>query len=196
DAQLVIARAYGFESWPKLKAFVEGATIRRLVEEVRAGNLDDVRAMLNVRPELARMSIDNLPVVLHAVLVRSPEMVRILMAHGADPGVHAHHGRTPLDVAAHRWYRTDTQRFENVAALLLGHGAPMTAAAAAALGDADWLRARHAEGRLSDQNDGSGGLLRISVTHDRSGILELLLDVGFDPDERVRLSEGDDVPFT
>jgi hypothetical protein len=24
DAQLVIARAYGFESWPKLKAYVEG----------------------------------------------------------------------------------------------------------------------------------------------------------------------------
>ena len=38
DAQLVIARAYGFESWPKLKAFVEGATVRRLVEAVRAGN--------------------------------------------------------------------------------------------------------------------------------------------------------------
>jgi hypothetical protein len=37
DAQLVIARAYGFESWPKLKAFVEGATVRRLVEAVRAG---------------------------------------------------------------------------------------------------------------------------------------------------------------
>ncbi len=28
DAQLVIARAYGFESWPKLKAFVDGATVR------------------------------------------------------------------------------------------------------------------------------------------------------------------------
>src|SRR5207302_1130269 len=32
DAQLVIARAYGFESWPKLKAFVDGATARRLVD--------------------------------------------------------------------------------------------------------------------------------------------------------------------
>ena len=26
DAQLVLARAYGFESWPKLKAFVDGAS--------------------------------------------------------------------------------------------------------------------------------------------------------------------------
>src|SRR5205814_2115390 len=84
DAQLVIARAYGFESWPKLKAFVNGATVRRLVDAVRAGNVTDVRAMLTVRPELARMSIDNLQVVHHAVLARAPEMVRILMANGAN----------------------------------------------------------------------------------------------------------------
>jgi ankyrin repeat protein len=305
DAQLVIARAYGFESWPTLKAFVEGATVRRLVQAVRAANLDEVRAMLKVRPELARMSIDNLQVVHHAVCARSPEMVRILMRHGAnahdgvyphrdattahaialqrgyeeivriideeeqkrrdttsgmpnapaandlfraiasgdtdraialmeenparvhtrhipseasplhmaaqglngrlvvwlldhgaDPAVRAHHDVTPLDVAAHRWYQTDTLRFENVATLLLGRGAPMTAAAAAALGDAEWLRSMHTEGRLSDRNDGSGGLLRIAVTHDRPRILELLLDCGFDPDERIRLHDGDDAPFT
>src|SRR5262245_49372491 len=40
DAQLVIARAYGFESWPKLKAFVDGVTVRRLIEAVRAQNAD------------------------------------------------------------------------------------------------------------------------------------------------------------
>lgn len=30
DAQLVLARAYGFDSWPKLKARVDGVTIGRL----------------------------------------------------------------------------------------------------------------------------------------------------------------------
>jgi ankyrin repeat protein len=305
DAQLVIARAYGFESWPKLKAFVDGATVRRLVDAVRAGNMNDVRAMLKARPELARMSIDNLQVVHHAVLARAPEMVRILMAHGAnardgvyphrdattahaialqrgyddivriieaeeqnqrnaksglpnapaaddvfraiasgdtdraialmdenplrihtrhipsevsplhaaaqaldralvawlldhgaDPRTRMHHELTPIDLAAHRWYRTDTRRVEAVARLLLDRGALMTPAAAAALGDADWLRARHAAGTLADQNDGSGGLLRIAVTHNHSEILDLLLDFGFDPDERVRLHDGDDAPFT
>ena len=29
DAQLVLARSYGFDSWPKLKAFVDGVTVRR-----------------------------------------------------------------------------------------------------------------------------------------------------------------------
>ncbi len=305
DVQLVLARAYGFESWPKLKAFVDGATVRRLVDAVRAGNLEDVRAMLNVRPELARTSTANLQVVHHAVLARAPEMVRILMAHGAnardgvyphreattahaiavqrgyrdiariieeeeqrwrdvwsgmhhtpaaddlfhaiasgdhgsaialmeadpariharhvptaatplhaaaqgldsrlagwlldhgaDPGARAHHDLTPLDVAAQRWYRADTRRFAEVAKLLLRCGAPMTPAAAAALGEADWLRAAHAEGGLTNPVEDSGGLLRIAVTHDRPEILELLLDWGFDPDERVRCDDGDEPVFS
>ena len=42
DAQRVIARAYGFASWPKLKAFVDGANIRRFAEAVQAGDLTQV----------------------------------------------------------------------------------------------------------------------------------------------------------
>jgi hypothetical protein len=39
-AQLVLARAYGFESWPKLKALVDvdGATVSQLTAAVRAGD--------------------------------------------------------------------------------------------------------------------------------------------------------------
>src|SRR5262245_16610915 len=46
DAQLVVARSYGFESWPKLKAYVDGVTVKRLAEAIRAGDLAQVRAML------------------------------------------------------------------------------------------------------------------------------------------------------
>jgi ankyrin repeat protein len=305
DAQLVIARAYNFASWPKLKAFIDGATIKRLVDAVGARDLDAVRALLKVRPELARMSTDNMQVVHHAVLTRSPEMVRILMQHGAhardgvypyrdattayaiavqrgydeivriieeeeqkqrdaasgivnappsedvfrailsgeadraivllqedparirtrhvptgasplhaaaqaldvklvewlldhgaDPNARAHEDVTPLDRAASRWYQTDTDRVAAIAALLMTRGGMMTPAAAAALGDVEWLRKRHADGTLRDLNDGSGGLLRIAVTHDRPDVLELLLDWGFDPDARIRLSEDDDAPFS
>ena len=52
DAQLVLARAYGFRSWPTLKAFVDGVTVRRLVEAVRAGDADAVRSMVARRPEI------------------------------------------------------------------------------------------------------------------------------------------------
>jgi ankyrin repeat protein len=98
----VIARAYGFESWPKLKAYVEGATVRRLVDLVRAGHLDETRAMLKVRPELARMGIDNLAVIHHAVLRRSAELVRMLMAHGANAreGVYPHRDATTAHAIA------------------------------------------------------------------------------------------------
>src|SRR6478735_6275842 len=52
DAQLVIARAYGFDSWPKLKAFVDGATVSRLMEAVRGGDLTRTAALLRARPEI------------------------------------------------------------------------------------------------------------------------------------------------
>src|SRR5262245_60168715 len=39
DAQLVIARAYGFDSWPKLKAFVDGVTVSRLRDAIIANDL-------------------------------------------------------------------------------------------------------------------------------------------------------------
>jgi hypothetical protein len=55
DAQLVLARAYGFESWPKLKAFVDGATVSRLIAAVRAGDMAQTRAILEARPEVVNM---------------------------------------------------------------------------------------------------------------------------------------------
>jgi len=39
DAQLALARSYGFDSWPKLKAHVDGVTLRRLTDAVRTGDL-------------------------------------------------------------------------------------------------------------------------------------------------------------
>ena len=84
DAQLVVARAYGFESWPKLKAFVERMTVHRLVDAIRARDTATVQQLLARRPELVRMSIDNLHVLHYAVLADTPDVVRLLMAHGAN----------------------------------------------------------------------------------------------------------------
>ena len=71
DAQLVLARSYGFDSWPKLKAFVDGVTVRGLCDAVRAGDIDVVRAMLVVRPELVHLDVaedDEHRALHHAVL--------------------------------------------------------------------------------------------------------------------------------
>ena len=52
DAQFVLARSYGFESWPKLKAAVDGVTTTRLHEAVQKGDLGAARALLARRPEI------------------------------------------------------------------------------------------------------------------------------------------------
>ena len=52
DAQFVLARAYGFESWPKLKAAVEGVTAEKLHEAVESGDLTTARELLTRRPEI------------------------------------------------------------------------------------------------------------------------------------------------
>lgn len=49
DAQLVLARSYGFDSWPKLKAYVDGATARHLAEFISTGDDSQVRCSSGVR---------------------------------------------------------------------------------------------------------------------------------------------------
>src|SRR5580693_1920606 len=87
DAQRVLARAYGFQSWPKLKAFVDGATIARFADAVKAGDMAQVRSMLASRPELVSMDRagnDEHRGLHYAVLNRNAPMVKLLMEAGAD----------------------------------------------------------------------------------------------------------------
>jgi len=320
DAQLVIARAYGFESWPKLKAYVDGVTVAGLSRAVRAGDMERVRAMLAARPELVHMDMSehNEHRALHyAVLDRNAAMVRVLMEHGADPhkGIWPHryatsamtiasdrgydeivailkealerrkaeeaardpnraaadrpnidmdsalikrlipamidpngeailissleeeprlirahkgdgwtmlhqaslmlflnvarwlidHGAdvnahepslwTPLELVG-RYRKTFTpEKAEAMKQLLVSHGARMTAGAAIVHRDAGWLRARHAEGTLTNP-PGPYGLVTRAVIADRPDMLNVLLDLGFDPDERGRSEALDDVLYS
>ena len=87
EAQRELARSYGFPSWPKLKAFVDGANVARLAEAVNAGDIATVRKLLKARPELIgmdRAENDEHRALHYAVLRRDPEMVRLLMRAGAD----------------------------------------------------------------------------------------------------------------
>src|SRR5580692_11169338 len=87
DAQRVLARAYGFQSWPKLKAFVDGATLARFTDAVKAGDMTQVRSMLASRPELVgmdRAGNDEHRGLHYAVLSRNAPMVKLLMEAGAD----------------------------------------------------------------------------------------------------------------
>src|SRR6476620_11097196 len=60
DAQLVLARSYGFPRWPKLKAYVDGVTVETFKAAVRKGDLERVREMLRLRPEMVNQKLSGI----------------------------------------------------------------------------------------------------------------------------------------
>jgi ankyrin repeat protein len=99
EAQRELARSYGFDTWPKLKAFVDGANVTRLADAVKAGDLAAVRKLIKARPELVRMDMagnDEHRALHFAVLRRDPAMARLLMQSGADArqGIFPHRDAT------------------------------------------------------------------------------------------------------
>lgn len=136
EAQLVLARAYGFDSWPKLKAYVDGVTVRRFCDAVITGDLDTVREMLAVRPELTGLDLsetDERQALHFAVLGRHPAMVRLLMQHGADPrkGIHPNRDATSaLTMAFERGYDEIVGIIREDEARRQSHEAPSTQATA------------------------------------------------------------------
>jgi ankyrin repeat protein len=110
DAQRLLAREYGFPSWSKLKAYVDGVNVEQLAEAVKAGDQAAVRKMLKARPELVGrdMGASNEHRALHyAVLGRDAAMVRLLMEAGADArkGIWPHRDATSaMAIARDREY--------------------------------------------------------------------------------------------
>jgi ankyrin repeat protein len=91
-AQLVIAREYGFVSWPKLKEHVEkprsqtNDTVEELKQAFRRDKAIVVRQILDRHPELKAKINEPIgpfdsPAIVNA---RSPEMLDVLLAAGAD----------------------------------------------------------------------------------------------------------------
>jgi len=85
DAQFVLARSYGFESWPKLKAAVDGVTAKKLHEAAERGDLRTARELLMRRPEIVDLGRGEMRALHMAVLRRDLEMTKLLLEFGADP---------------------------------------------------------------------------------------------------------------
>jgi ankyrin repeat protein len=122
DAQFVLARSYGFESWPKLKAAVDGVTTTRLHEAVQKGDLGAVRALLARRPEIVDLLREGpsgfeIRAIHIAVMARDVEMTRLLLEAGADTrdGIWPNRDATgPRTIAEERGY-------DEVVALMTAH---------------------------------------------------------------------------
>src|SRR6516225_676398 len=79
DAQFVLARSYGFESWPKLKAAVDGVTAKKLHEAAESGDLRAARELLTRRPEIVDQGRHDMRALHMAVLRRDLEMTKLLL---------------------------------------------------------------------------------------------------------------------
>jgi len=193
---------------------VDGGTVARLADAVRAGDLAQVRVMLDALPELVHTALaenDERRALHFAVLGRAPAMVRLLMERGADArtGIYPHRdATTALTIAAERGYGEIVAIISEEGARRAGvhtatspsnatvTEAPDDLGEAVRRGDADFLRARHAEGSLENAIGPAGGLLTLAVKHDRPEILALLLDLGFDPNERTRLEGVEQIVYS
>src|SRR2546430_7142560 len=140
DAQLVIAREYGFASWPKLKEHVESLLLETddpMELFKRAFKTDDAvffRKLVERYPEAKTrinepISAFDSPAIIH---VRSPEMLDALLEAGADIN-----GKS-------RWWAGGFGLLDcaspAVAAYAIRRGAVVNAHAAARLGMRDKLR--------------------------------------------------------
>jgi ankyrin repeat protein len=129
DAQLVIARQYGFASWPRWKQFVETRRLdraRRAAELIKAACSNDVRkarVMLEAEADLARFDL--------ATACACGEVETAGQILGRDPGL-AKQKSGPLDIEPilyacfSRFLRADPVRARGIvqcARILLDNGA-------------------------------------------------------------------------
>jgi ankyrin repeat protein len=122
-------------------------------------------------------------------------VARWLVAHGANVNAHEPCYWTPLELVGVYRPNYTPGKAAAMKELLVAHGARMTGGAAIALGDTDWLKAAHAAGTLVDP-PGEYGLVSRAVIRNRPEMLMLLLDLGFDPNERHRLESLEEDVFS
>jgi len=191
DAQLSIAREYGFPSWRSLKAHVESMApgtselrdderVGRFLGLVRTGETAAIRGLLEAMPSLVNAHGPHpywggRPQPLHmAVEGGHRDLVELLLDAGADPtgdnGPYDHW--SPLMLAMHPG-RDDLRD------LLIARGARVALVEALMMGDDKRVEALTADGRLPSVVPNNGSLLAFART---TVAIDRLLALGASPD--------------
>lgn len=185
DAQFVLAREYGFASWPALKQRIEKRAmahrppLEQFKHAVHAGDAKAVRALLERHAEV-RESLDA-PVfsfgapALVAVSDEHVDVIDVLLAFGADPNRRS----TWWAGGFHPLYSATGAAAER----LMAAGAIPDACAAANLDRPDLLAAILAEDPARVHERGGDGQTPLHFARSRR-VIDLLLAAGADPDAR------------
>jgi ankyrin repeat protein len=201
DAQLVLARAYGFDSWPRLKAFVDGATKgsvmikpaelassnRRntwdVIVAACAGDVVTLRRLLEQNPRLARAEYWYAPAIHFAAREGHLEAVRLLLDAGADPESNGLNDRNLIEMARERGYEQIAQMLEEERerrGRVVAQPADHPIHRASALGETDVVGALlDADATLLNRGARCGITpLQCAVLGGRPQVVNLLLDRG------------------
>jgi ankyrin repeat protein len=145
EAQLLVARGYGFPSWRKLKAHIDALHDfgQQLINVVHTGDLETMRKILDRHPELVNAGTDlpridrpsdtvGMRLIHLAIAEAKVDVLRLLIERGADLNACNADGRLPL----HDCFELNHDDF---AKILLDAGAVPDVCAAAAYGMHDQL---------------------------------------------------------
>ena len=188
DAQLAVAREYGFPSWRALKAHVDSLwstpadlsdeQVARFLQLVGTGRLDETRAMLTAAPALVHAVGPHpfwggRPQALHVAIERGrQDIVDVLLERGADVNGRndTYDGWSPLMLAASR---------PSLAAALVRRGAHVGLPEALLLADDARMDEMLAQGGLPDPAPSGASWLAFART---PHAVDVLLARGARPD--------------
>jgi ankyrin repeat protein len=165
----------------------------RLAAAIANGNRAEATALLESDRALIHSRDRDGRTPLHiAARAADLELTAWLLTRGANAAKQDASGLAPIDCAALAAdpRNEHARRFPEIATLLIRHGAPVTIRAAVALGESARVRELlHENPAPLREISSSGGLLTLAVNHARIEMVRLLLDLGVDVDERIRLAE-------
>ncbi len=171
---------------------------KELNDRIREGDLEGCKAILAEEPDLGMACDRKGRSSLHiAAMALQVSIVEFLLRRWACVRKPDMDGTIPLDLAVSAVKNRNPDQisaFGRVAGLLLTHGSPLTPCAAVALGRESEVRRFLREDMatlVSETHWLNGGLLSTAVRHGRKDMIDLLLDAGWDVDERCHLDNLD-----
>jgi ankyrin repeat protein len=124
DAQLALAREYGYASWRALKAHIDGLTIDgQFVEAARAGDAARLEGLLDEFPERLHQRFPPYQMTLLHLAANSLPCIELLLQRGLDPNAKEDGDRTyAMHWAAAAGNLDVVRRLADAGGDVIGHG--------------------------------------------------------------------------